>query len=378
MTLHGLCLTLVLCTALTSALIGQSPTGNRVIAQDDGARVERLAEGVYAIIHDDATQDWPSGVTEWPHGNSGLIVGNDFALVIDAGYLPSRARSDITLIRRVTDKPVRFLVNTHWHGDHTHGNAEYLKEFPGLSIIGQEANRDWIATNQARYPRLVDAGGGGKQATLTRLKSLLAAGQDSAGRRFTAAESRSLASNIRARELELEGLRAVDVAPPNVLFAERMVVELGGRRVVLENRGRANSPADVTAYVPQERILFTGDILVYPVPYVGASHPLPWIDVLKALESTPTTWLVPGHGPAMSDQAYLRLVRELFEATRDRVRAAMVEGRALDDIVRSVDLSDFRARFLRSVPEPRLAGYWEGTPAVLVERMHQCVQGYRC
>jgi len=86
---------------------------------------------------------------------------------------------------------------------------------------------------------------------------------------------------------------------------------------------------------------------------------------------------VPGHGPVMRDAAYVRLVRELFEATRDRVRALMVRGRTLDQIQQEVDLTDFQRKFL-ALPVPGIADHWDGTPAVLIERMHQCVQGYRC
>ena len=144
---------------------------------------------------------------------------------------------------------------------------------------------------------------------------------------------------------------------------------------MLENRGRANSPADVTVYLPEARVLFTGDILVHPLPYVGASHPLPWIDVLRAVEATPISAMVPGHGPVFTDHSYTRSVRQLFEVTRDRVAALMKEGKLLDAIVKSVDLSDQARLFSTPDAAENLRGAFKD---VLVERMHQCVQGYRC
>lgn len=349
-----------------------------VVARDSGARVERIAPGVFAIVHADATTDWRTGVTDWPHGNTGVIVGSDAVLVVDATYLPSRARADIALIRSLTDKPVRYLVNTHWHGDHTHGNGAYRDAFPGIAIVSQETNRDWIGTNQARYPRMVTAGRGGKQATVAGLESLLASGKDSAGTALTAADRAAIQRNIRDRRQELDEFTRIPIVSPTVGFGDRMSIDLGGQLVLLENRGRANSPADVTIHVPSARTLFTGDIVVYPVPYVGASHPLPWIDVLKSIESAPSLdVIVPGHGPVMKDRAYVTLVRELFEATRDRVRQSMEQGLPMDSILKQVTLDDFRDRFVR-LPVKSIGDYWEGTPAVLVERMHQCVQGYRC
>lgn len=355
---------------------GANAQGRPIVARDDDARMEQLAPGVYAIIHADATTDWMNGVTEWPHSNTGVIVGDDAVLVVDATYLPSRARADIALIRSVTPTPVRYLVNTHWHGDHTHGNAVYKAAFPGLSIISQEANRLWIAVNQVRYPQVVAAGRSTKQSTIARLEALLRAGTDSAGTPLTAAQQSTLTDNIRRRRHELDELSQVTVVPPDVGFDKAMSIDLGNRQVLLENRGRANSPADVTVFLPAERVLFTGDILVYPVPYFGASHPLPWIDVLRSIEALPLRALVPGHGPVLNDHVYTTLVRELFEATRDRVRAAMEKGLLLADVVNTVDLPDFRARFL-ALPVPSIEEYWEGRPT-LIERMHDCVQGYRC
>src|SRR5678815_3330903 len=96
--------------------------------RDDGARMERVADGVYVIIHDNATD-------EWPHGNTGVIVGQDAVAVIDATYLPSRARADIALIRRVTPKPVRYLIYTHWHFDHNNGGIAYREAFPAVVVI---------------------------------------------------------------------------------------------------------------------------------------------------------------------------------------------------------------------------------------------------
>jgi alkyl sulfatase BDS1-like metallo-beta-lactamase superfamily hydrolase len=84
------------------------PGSARAQVRDSTARLERIGDGIFAIIHDDATD-------AWPHGNTGVVIGRDGGLVVDATYLPSRARADIELIGKVTDKPVRWLVITHWH-----------------------------------------------------------------------------------------------------------------------------------------------------------------------------------------------------------------------------------------------------------------------
>jgi glyoxylase-like metal-dependent hydrolase (beta-lactamase superfamily II) len=115
--------------------------------------------------------------------------------------------------------------------------------------------------------------------------------------------------------------------------------------VELVDHGRANSPHDVTVYLPQERILFTGDILVQsPLPYTGMSWPVPWIDVLAEVEKIPVTALVPGHGPVMRDHTYTRQVRELLVAVTSRVRELAGEGRPVEWIQDSLRLDHIRRK----------------------------------
>jgi cyclase len=356
----------------------QRSRAQSVVASDSGAKMEEVAKNVYAIIHAPATTDWQTGLTDWPHGNTGVVVGEDGVLVVDSAYLPDRARADIALIRKVTDKPIKYLINTHWHGDHTHGNAVYLKEVPGLAILGQEQNRDWIATNLERYPAVVRVGGA-KQAVIDKLAKLLESGKDESGALLNDEQKRRIEQNIAQRKHELDEFKKIEIAPPSLLFSENMVVYLGATRIELHNQGRANSPADVTVFVPAANVIFTGDIVVAPLPYVGASHPLPWIEVLKKLEAMPLAAIVPGHGPVLHDHRYVSLLREFFETTRDRVRLSMTQGKNIEETTKSVDISDFKLRFQQVTGDARVGVAWSsGLTETLVERMHQCVQGYRC
>ena len=334
--------------------------------------MERLADGVYAIIHADATDDWP-------HGNTGVVVGDDGVLVVDATYYPSRAAADIALIRSVTTKPVRYLVNTHWHGDHTHGNATYRDAFPGLVILGASDNRRYIGFNQLRYPRFA-AVSPLKREQLTRLQRQLASGRDSAGRELSASAKRALALGVRQHEVEYRELALVRDAPPDVLFDGDTVLVVGRHRVELRNHGRANSPADVTVYLPAERVLFTGDIEVYPVPYAMQSYPGPWARVLREIERLPVRAVVPGHGPVLPDHAYARRERALFETVMGRVDSMGRQGATVDSVKRRIDLGDLRAAWLTgAAADPASAALWDYSIAnALVDRSWACVIGYAC
>ena len=95
-------------------------------------RTVRVADGVYAFIT-------PEERTGFQSGNSIAIIGDDGVLVFDTGNIPGPLAAQIAEIRKLTDKPVRYVVNSHWHPDHNLGNSEYRAAFPGVTIIGTSA-----------------------------------------------------------------------------------------------------------------------------------------------------------------------------------------------------------------------------------------------
>jgi len=161
--------------------------------------------------------------------------------------------------------------------------------------------------------------------------------------------------------------------PPDLVFEGGLSLDLGGRRVELRDWRRANSPHDVTVYLPEERILFTGDIVVQsPLPYSGASWPVPWIEVLRGIEAMPVAALVPGHGPVQHDHAYTRQVRELLERVTSRVEAMAREGKTLEQIQASFDARDLRKG---AWADPALDEDWKVTMTTLIERAWRGVRG---
>ena len=118
---HPAALVALLCFTLGPAALADS-------VNTKARTVTQIAEGVYVIRHPDAPDTFPQG-------NTTVVIGERDVLVVDSCYLPSSAREDIEQIRRWTTKPVRYLVNTHWHYDHTMGNGAYAEAFPGLAIV---------------------------------------------------------------------------------------------------------------------------------------------------------------------------------------------------------------------------------------------------
>jgi cyclase len=338
------------------------------LPRDSTARVERLADGVYAIIHDDASD-------QWPHGNTGVVVYDEGVLVVDATYLPSRARADIALIRALSDKPVRYLINTHWHMDHTYGNEAYRDAYPDVVIVTERETREFSQLNSHYWARFSTAPNSTRRNAIRDLEAERARGRDSTGRAHSAEDKRRLETVIRQRNNELEELGKVRVVVADQVFDRAMTLRLGKGRVELVDRGRANSPHDVTVYLPAERVLFTGDILVQsPLPYTGAAWPVPWIEVLGELEKVPVAALVPGHGPVMRDHTYTRQVRELLQAVTSGVAAMARRGMPVEQIQDSLGLEEVR----RKVPAwtgAKQDADWDYIRRTVIERAWRGVRG---
>ena len=262
-------------------------------------------------------------------------------LVFDTGNLPGVTRRQIAEIRRLTDKPVRYVVNSHWHPDHNLGNAMYRAAFPGVRIIGTAATRDGIRDRAAGY--LKDMAG--FAATDSLMKVRLATGKLRDG----SAMNDTLRANwsVVTRDYD-EFLPEVQTAQPlacDQVFADSLTLRLGRRIVKVVTCGLGNTAGDAFVYVPDSHVLLTGDLLTLPCPFPGTSYFSGWIAALERLRAYGARAIVPGHGAVLHDADYLDLTRELLVWTRDQAMAAVREGRSLEDARKSVDFSAWQKRF---------------------------------
>lgn len=307
-------------------------------------KVTRLAEGVYAIRHPDA----PDG---FPQGNTTVVIGDRGVLVVDSCYLPSSAREDIAQIRQWTDRPVRYLLNTHWHYDHTIGNAAYAEAFPEITIVSHVATlremRGYNAPWLARYP----------ERTAELRRTLSTAKED--GEPLTEARKVEVATALKAREsVGAEYLALVDRLP-TMTFDSALAIDLGGREVELLHLGRGNTEGDAVVYLRREKILVTGDLLDHPVPYLGGGFPSDLIRTLERMAGMDVETFVPGHGEVVHGKAYLgrvtELVREVVERVDAEVHRIGNNSRKLDEVqtavLSTIDVTAWRKAFAGDNPE---------------------------
>ena len=260
-------------------------------ADNNQRQVTKLADGVYSIQH----KNLNDGTV---NGNTTVIVGDREVFVIDSCYLPSSAREDIAQIRQWTDKPVGYLLNTHFHNDHNNGNKTYLDAFPSLAIIAQvETKKDMDLIqpgNIERMPKQI-------AATIAAWKQ----GKDQRGRTLTEDEKKQVQELLPGLEQRETEFKTLVYQPPTLTFTDKLDINLGNRDVQVMHLGRGNTPGDTIVYLPKEKILVAGDLLVHPVPYAYDGYPAEWVQTLRNMSQLDAEIIVPGHGPVLHGKAYL-------------------------------------------------------------------------
>lgn len=296
-------------TALVAIVIMMSATqlfADSVITRE--RTVMKLAEGVYVIRHPDAPDTFPQG-------NTTVIIGDREVLVVDSCYMPSSAREDIAQIRQWTNKPVRYLLNTHWHYDHTMGNGIYAEAFPDIAIIAQVETRKQIEGYNpgwfARFP--------GRAAIF---RQRLESGKDANGKPLTEGEKREFAAAIAGVEPVQKEFKSLVDRLPNMTFDHELNINVGNREVQIKYLGRGNTAGDTIVYLPKDKILITGDLLDHPVPYLGGGYPSELIKTLRQLAQLDAQTFVPGHGEVLKGdygKAYLSQVIEFVQVVVSQV-----------------------------------------------------------
>jgi glyoxylase-like metal-dependent hydrolase (beta-lactamase superfamily II) len=228
--------------------------------------------------------------------NSGVIVGDDCAMVIDTQATPVAAKTVLECIRSVTDKPVRYVVLSHYHAVRVLGAAAYGAEQIVCSercraMIFERGEEDW-ESEYRRLPRL-----------------------------FKDPDS-------------IPGLTY-----PTVSFPEKMTVYLGKRRVDLMHLGRAHTAGDIVAWVPDSRALFSGDIVEYmSACSCGDGHFQAWMKTLDRIAALGPEVLVPGRGEALGSLEKsleaIKLTRTFLEDHFAPVKQVVDRGGSLLDAYR--------------------------------------------
>ena len=236
-----------------------------------GTEIVELTTGVYARLHEGLT-------------NAGIIIGDDGVLVIDSLRVPSFARDLISDVKHLSDKPITHVIDTHSHWDHSWGN----EEFPDSTIIGHENCR----------------------AEMLDLEAL------------DAWRNKVVSSDERWAE-EAKGVR---VTPPNLTFESSMQLYFGGRRIDLRYLGRAHTSGDIFIHLPDDGLLFTGDVAQDGgIPFMLDGYVQDWVQTGARLLELDCERFMAGHGP-IGERSAIAESAQFINALAAGTKQAVAEG----------------------------------------------------
>ena len=275
------------------------------------------------------------------NSNSMVIVGDDDVIVVDSHITPATARQLLAGIRQITDKPISVLVNTHFHYDHAHGN----QVFEGAKIIGHEFTRMKMAgapLEEHTFTSYV----GRLTASLERQQATLAATED-------AEQRQGIETQIAALQAHMATVDEVAPVAPNVTLNERVTLFRGEREIQLVFCGRAHTGGDVVVYLPNERLVFTGDMMLGGPSWLGDGFVDEWPQTLENLKALDFDVMLPGHGPQVTDRALIGHVQDFYRELWAQVVASRADGKSVEETAAAVDLTSFQDR----LPSVRNVGF---------------------
>jgi cyclase len=335
---------LVAIFALWVVLDGRAQTNAPIVS---GAhRFEKVTDGIYY-----ATASGTMNVG----ANSPIIVNDDEALVIDSQITPAAARALVADVKAVTTKPIRYVVDSHYHYDHSFGNQVFPAE---VQVIGHDNTRRRMQGNVMEQFTFLNS----VQPVPARVEALRQRiAQESDPQQKAALQQ--LAANSLAY---LEQVKEVKVTPPNLTFDRSMTLIRAGREIRLLYLGRGHTDTDVVVFLPKERIVCTGDLMESIVSYMGDSFPEDWIATLDRLKALDFDTVMPGHGVVFKGKTKIEAFQKYLRDVITQVTALRQQGVSADDAAQRVDVTKYREEFasIRGV----------GIDAAAVRRIYQLAE----
>ena len=327
-------------------------------------RTVQVGPGVYAFLSPETDGPIPSG-------NVVAVIGGNAVLLVDSGRFPSLARRMAAEIRQKTDRPVRYLVHTHWHLDHIAADAAFREAFPEMAFVSTVFTRRKMIEKQVPY---LEGLAQTDAAYVKYLEERLAGGAGRDGSKMSEEEKRYLASQAEDVRLEMAEVAGVRVVVPTLTFETELRIDLGSREVRVAFLGKGNTAGDAVVIVPDAKVVATGDLLVGPTPYGYGCHPAAWIRTLSALTAIDAAAIVPGHGPVLRDWSYARKVSALLQDVERQVAEQVRAGATLAETRERVNLAEERKAFAGESFERR-AAFDDFFARSAIERAYQEARG---
>ena len=272
--------------------------------------IKKVADGVWVAV---------AGAAYKVNCNTAIIENDDGVMVVDTHSKPSAARVIVARLREMTSKPVRYVVNTHFHWDHWHGNEVYPAAYPNAEIVTNQLTREaMVKKGLKRIQDHVRTG----PAEIAKLRAEVAAAAP--------AQREKLEGDLRAAEAYLAEVKALKPALPTIAFERTMNLYRRDREIQLLHLGRAHTEGDVFVYLPKEKVVITGDPVIGWTPFMGDGYPEDWAATLDRLAQLDFTHIIMGHGD-VAGRDWLRTFRSYVEDLVEAVRREVWAGASLEE-----------------------------------------------
>jgi glyoxylase-like metal-dependent hydrolase (beta-lactamase superfamily II) len=344
-------LTLVASSVFSTATQAQGNAGitytSGPLTKGKAFNFEKIADGVYY-----ATAAGPM-ITG---SNDVVIVNDNDVLLVDAGVTPAVARALVQDVKLLTDKPVRWVVNTHFHYDHTDGNSIFG---PEVQIIGHKYVRDAMLNLDVLHREPFKTAQASLPGQIETLKKQVSAETD-------AQKRATLQQQLAATEAEQKQFAEIKPTPPTMTYASSLTLHRGQREIRLLFLGRGHTPGDTVVFLPKERIVCTGDLMESRLAYMGDGIFDEWITTLDAVKKLDFDTVLPGHGVPFHEKALITAYQSYLKDLTEQVMKLRAQGVTADEAAQKVDLTSHKADF------PQITG--PGADIRGVRRMYQWME----
>ncbi|MDH5714617.1 MAG: MBL fold metallo-hydrolase [Candidatus Aminicenantes bacterium] len=289
-------------------------------AQNPALKVQKIATDLYLLVGNG--------------GNGAFLLSSEAVLVVDSKNDPTTAREIVQEVKKLTTAPVRYLVNTHYHGDHTHGNQVFS---PLATIISHQNTRENIIkfdlprneeSRTSRLPQMLRE----QEAKVAQLEA-----QNSPQLQ----EERQRLEELKRTAEELEQLRII---PPSLTFETQCTIYLDDYIVELIYMGAGHTNGDVVVYFPQQKVIHLGDLLFHQIiPYIdvaAGADTAHWIEILNQVKEMEVETIIPGHGE-LTDIAGLEEFINYLSDLRQEVKNFIDQGQTLEDTKENLRLPKY-------------------------------------
>jgi cyclase len=286
--------------------------------------IQKVADGVYfALAH-------PQALTNC---NAAIFVNSQDVLVVDAHSKPSAAASLLAQIQKeVTPKPVRYLVNTHFHWDHTQGDRAYRAAGAKVEIIASETTKQLLADNARN--RLKDS--------LAGVPQIIDGLEAHAAKASSPKEKAFYQEQIRQAKAYQEEMKDFVPELPDIAFAQSHVIKDPAHELHIEFHGRAHTAGDVVVFCPQKRAVASGDAIIGFLPNIADGYPREWPRTIDSIGQLAAARILPGHGPVQPNHQRAIQMRNYIEELTGLVESGKKAGKTLAELQKTITLSSVK------------------------------------